>query len=244
MRALVVFFFFLLPLPALAAANTFSADQKTEIQGIVKEYLVSNPEVTQMALDSLKEKLIAEDANKEAQLVLANKAQLEQSPSSPTGGNPNGDVTVVEFFDYNCGYCRLTKPIINSLISSDAGVRVVYKEFPILSDTSTAAAKAALSAHRQGKYEAYHNALFGFETRLGQSEMDEAATKAGLDLDKWRTDQAAPEIDSEIGDNHRLARTLGIGGTPAFVIGGKVYRGAMDLEGMKSAISAVRESKK
>ena len=158
---------------------------------------------------------------------------------SPVGGNPHGDITVVEFFDYNCGYCKKVSGGLKELAARDPNVRIVYKEFPILSQESTAAAKAALAARRHGKYEEFHYGLMAAE-KTDDAAIQTLATKLGLDYSSLNKDMADQKWDAQLARNHQLANALGINGTPAFIIGDSLIPGAVDAEKLISLVNAER----
>jgi len=172
------------------------------------------------------------------QAVLKARAdEVLRDPDSPVGGNPNGDVTLVEFFDYNCPYCRQMAPLMNEEAEADPQLRVVFKEFPILGPNSTFAAKAALAAHRQGKYLAFHDMLMKARGITDDKKVLEIAATAGIDLDRLKADMQAPPIQAMLDRNLELARALRINGTPGFVVGEKVFAGATDLRVLQTLVS-------
>jgi protein-disulfide isomerase len=162
-------------------------------------------------------------------------------PDSPVGGNPDGDVTLVEFADYNCAYCRRIAPTLVEAEAADPQLRIVYKEIPILGSDSVFAAKAALAARQQGKYVDFHRALMNVRGVAAEGLVFAMATKVGLDVEKLKTDMEAPQIEAAIDRNIALARALGINGTPSFVIGDQIVSGAIDLEAMQRLIARARE---
>jgi len=155
------------------------------------------------------------------------------------GGNPKGDITVVEFFDYNCGYCKRVAPTVSAVLNNDPNVRIVYKEFAILGPQSLVAARAALAAKRQGKYHEFHDAMMSAEQADGDS-VTATARALGLDYEKLVKDMEDPKITEQLERNYRLATALGINGTPAFVIGDRLVPGAVDETTMMEIIAAER----
>jgi protein-disulfide isomerase len=179
----------------------------------------------------------------EPQAALASHgADLLQDSDSPTGGNFDGDVTLVEFFDYNCPYCRQTVPLIAQAEAADPLLRIVYKEFPILGPGSMFAAKAALAAHKQGKFVGLHRALYQIRGSVDESKTLSAAAAAGLDLAHLKSDMQDPAIEAMLGKNLALARLLGINDTPGFVVGRQILVGFTRLDGLQTAIRAARGS--
>ncbi|MEX0696252.1 MAG: DsbA family protein [Dongiaceae bacterium] len=174
--------------------------------------------------------------------VAAHRDELLHDPGSPVGGNRGGDVTVVEFFDYRCGYCIAMAPRLETLLEADHGLRFVYKEWPILGPMSEFAARAALAARRQGRYEDFHSALMRLRGRLTEATVFNAARRLGLDPERLRADMKSPEIDRVLRDNRALAAELGITGTPAFVIGDRLVPGAVPLGELKAVIAAARSA--
>lgn len=212
-------------------------------EGVVREYLLKNPAIIREAMQALRVQEEAEEQAATTQALEQYRAQLLLGEHSPIAGNPNGDITVVQFFDYNCGYCKRVVPAVAAVIKNDPNVRVVYKEFAILGPQSIVAARAALAARRQGKYHEFHVALMSAKQADAGSV---AAICQHLDLDyaKLVKDMADPEITEELERNYRLATALGIRGTPAFVIGDRLVPGAVDERAITEIIVAERAKMK
>lgn len=227
-------------MPALSVSAADKPLDKPAVEKIVRDYLLANPEILLEAMEALEKKQQADGDKAVAEALKSNRAALEQSPMSPVGGNPKGDVTLVEFFDYNCGYCKRTHPERSAAVKGDGKVRIVYKEFPILAPSSKEAAKAALAANRQGKYEAFHTALMTHEGRLDSDAIRATAKDVGLDLKKLEQDMGDPAIEAEIKANMELARKLNIRGTPGFVIGDTVVPGAIETDQFIALFNATR----
>jgi protein-disulfide isomerase len=176
--------------------------------------------------------------------VSKNADAIFRSPATPVAGNPNGDVSVVEFFDYNCSYCRRSLPAVLKLINEDGKVRVVLKELPILSDDSLAAAKLALAANKQGKYFEMHQKLFSEPGRADKDKALRIAKELGLDIDQLQKDAENPDIKKALDESELLARKLDLEGTPMFLIGDKVIDGAPDdlIEQLKADVAEVRQN--
>lgn len=226
--------------------QAIAADEMSQSQfdQRVHDYILAHPEVVMQALQSLDARQHEADA-KEAKAVLAAKAdEVFRDPESPVGGNAQGNVTMVEFFDYNCPYCRQVAPVMGQAVADDPQLRIVYKEFPILGPDSVFAAKAALAAERQGKYAAFHKALFATRTRVSEAVVLKVAAEAGLDVARLKTDMQQPEIQASIDRNMKLAQALKINGTPGFVVGDRIFPGATDLATMKSLIEQARALEK
>jgi protein-disulfide isomerase len=229
----------LLPVRAAPAAE-FTPEQKKAIEAIIRDYLSNNPEVLLDALQAGEDKLKSESKDKAAQALSARRRELLDDPETPVGGNPKGDVSVVEFFDYRCPYCKQVEPALEALLGQDKQLRFVYKEFPVLGADSITASRAALAARKQGKYDALHRALMSTKGQLDEATVLKVAQSAGLDGERLKRDMAAPEIDHALKANLQLAEALDIRGTPGFVIGDEIVPGAIDLETLKGLIAAAR----
>jgi protein-disulfide isomerase len=240
--ALVALSLSLLAPLAFAQEKSITPEQKTEIEKIVRDYLVEHPEVIREAIQALQAKEEQSKADAQTQAVLQNKDALFNDPDSPVAGNPMGDVTVVEFFDYHCPYCKVVAGPLQQLIQEDKGVRLVLKEFPILGEDSGLASQAALAAVAQGKYWAFHQALMEFRGKFTMDVIKALATKVGLDPAKLEADMALPQIEPQISATHKLAQTLNISATPTFIIGDQVVEGAVPLEQLKELIKKARGS--
>lgn len=224
-------------------ANAQSKMPQDEFERRIRAYLLDHPEVVAEALQRLEERERAAQASAAKSVLKARADEVLRDPDSPVGGNPEGDVTLVEFFDYNCPYCRQVAPYMAKAEASDPKLRIVYKEFPILGASSTFAAKAALAAHRQGKYVAFHRALMEAKGTLTESGVLDVAGRVGLDVVKLKTDIADRKIQAAIDRNLALARALNINGTPGFVIGEQIVGGAIDLATMERLIGETRGKK-
>ncbi len=201
------------------------------------------PAITEDALDALRaleRRPRRLDPAQFRRQVAAHRDELLHDPESPVGGDRDGDVTVVEFFDYRCGYCIAMAPRLETLLEADRGLRFVYKEWPILGPMSEFAARAALAARRQGRYEDFHSALMRLRGRLTEATVLDAARRLGLDPERLRADMKSPKIDRALRDNRALAAELGITGTPSFVVGDRLIPGAVPLGELKAVIAAAR----
>jgi protein-disulfide isomerase len=175
-----------------------------------------------------------------ATLIASRRAEIFADPDSPVGGNPTGDVTIVEFFDYNCPYCRQVAPTLEEIERTDPNVRLIYKEFPILGPGSEFAARAALASRKQGKYIAFHGALMAHKGRIAEGATMEIAQAVGLDTERLKRDMEEPSIAAAIERNLSLAHALRVGATPTFVINDAILRGAADLEAFQVMIAEAR----
>lgn len=212
-----------------------------EFERRVHAYLLENPDVIIESLQGWEVRLAAAEQTEALAAVAKWADALFRDATSPVGGNPEGDVTLVEFFDYNCPYCRQVAPTMIEAEAADAQLRIVYKEFPILGPNSVLAAAAALAAHRQDRYVAFHQALMQVSGTVDEEAVMAVATKLGLDLDRLEADMESPEIQAAIDRNLALAQVLRISGTPGFVIGEEVLRGATDLETLQALVARARE---
>lgn len=216
---------------------------EADVERIVRQYLLKNPEVIAEAIASLEQKREAAQTAAAHQALGQNQGPLYNDAEAPVGGNPQGDVTIVEFFDYRCGYCRKVHPAVENVLKKDAKVRIIYKEFPILGPPSVLAARAALASRAQGKYVAFHNALMSGGGSFSEAEILETAASVGLDSERLKKDMAAPEIEAILQKNFALAQALAIRGTPAFVVGKKLIPGAMEEADLAGLIQEARAGK-
>jgi protein-disulfide isomerase len=203
---------------------------------------MQNPDVLIEALRGAEDKL-NHDADAKATKVLSDRrSEIFDDPATPVGGNPQGDVTIVEFFDYRCPYCKQVLPSLQTLLKEDRNLRFIYKEMPVLGPASVVAAHAALAAQRQGKYEAFHAAMMGVKGQITEDTVYKVAGSVGLDVDRLKQDMAAPEIEQALKANLALADALNIRGTPGFIIGNHITPGAIDLDALKDLIAEARKS--
>ncbi len=230
----------LLLLPAGAVAAEFNDQQRKEIGEIVREYLLQHPEVMLEVSQELEKRQQADEEKKRNDAVMSNAEEIFRHKGDLVAGNPAGDITMVEFFDYNCSWCKKGLPEVLSLIEEDKKLRLVMKEFPIFGEDSEYAARAALASAAQGKYWQFHVALLGHEGKLGKADVDAVAAAQGLDMAKLKADMDKPEIVDRIARNQKLAKELAINGTPAFIIDRKVIPGYLPKRGLASAIAEIR----
>src|SRR5947208_10069954 len=222
-------------------ATEISPDHRKAIEAIVHDYLMQNPDVLIDALHEAEAKATSDADIKAAQVLRDRRHEVFDDPATPVGGNPQGDVTVVEFFDYRCPYCKQVHPAIQKLLDQDQKLRFVYKEFPVLGEQSDIAAHAALAARLQGKYEAFHNAMMAYKGQISEEVMYRIAGSIGLDVDRLKRDMKDPEIDRALSANRSLAKALDLRGTPGFVIGDHVIPGAIDLDALKTMVADARK---
>lgn len=210
------------------------------LKELILETIRTNPEIVMEAIETLQAREAEAQAAAATEALSAQKGALQSDPNAPVLGNPDGDITIVEFFDYNCGYCRRVFPSVKELVEGDGNIRVVMREWPILGEESVFAARAALASRKQGKYEEFHNALMGHEGRASQAMVLSLADDLGLDIDQLRADMNGAEVDAHIATSRQLTQSLGLNGTPAFVFGDQLIPGAIELEQMKELVSGLR----
>lgn len=226
---------------AQGKSAAFSAQQEEAIRKIVRDYIIKNPEIIAEAIAILRKRQEDAKAKEQQASVSAHRKEIYSSPLTPVGGNPKGTITVVEFFDYNCGWCKRAKPILDSLIKEDGNIRVIYKEFPILGPGSVYAAQAALAAHKQGKYVAFHKKMMAHKGRISPPVVLRLAGEVGLDVDKLQKDMKDPAITKSLRATYQLARKIGVEGTPAFVIGNRVAH-FMQPDQFRSVLQEARQT--
>ena len=216
--------------------------EQADIEGAIHQYLLEHPEVIIEAVEILREREQAGKVAGAREQIELQRETLINDPTSPIGGNPDGDVTLVEFFDYHCGYCKRVLGDMLVLLDDDPNVRVVFKEFPILGPQSVTAARIALAANRQdpAKYMDFHVALMASRARLNEDRAFQMAREMGFDVDGLKADMNSDEISRIIQDNIELARALGINGTPSFIIGDQLVPGAVSLDTLKELIARAR----
>ena len=244
MRLMKIWRAWLLVAIAATAVSTEAEAQREldrkAIQEIVREYLISNPEVLEEAMRALHAKREAARRKVVRTVIDRNRAAIFSHPMSPVSGNPKGDVTLVEFFDYQCGFCKRSLKPMKDLLASDRKLRVVWKEFPILGPVSRFAARAAMAADKQGRYLDFHVAVMGAPAKLTEAWVIATAGRLGLDVERLRRDMRDPAIENYLDETIGLARKLGITGTPAFVIGDTVVPGAVGAARLRKLIAEVR----
>ncbi|MBS97724.1 MAG: hypothetical protein CMI01_03485 [Oceanospirillaceae bacterium] len=225
-----------------SSAPAASAPLEAEFEQRVRDYILSHPEVVVEAFTLWQAQQQAQQQGQIKATIAEHQAAIFEDPDSPVGGNPEGDVTIVEFFDYNCPYCKKVVPVMAALAEADSQLRFVYKEFPILGPASDFAARAALAAREQGKYLELHQALMTSDTRLTEDRVLELARETGLDIDVLKTDMQHEAIEAQFARNRQLARALNITGTPGFVIGSEVLGGAADRRTFEALIERARQA--
>lgn len=230
------------PDTAANPGGAFTPDQRKAIEAIIKDYLIANPEVFLEVQSALEAKMEEIQAKRLQAAIVEQSQEIYRSPGAPTIGNPSGDITVVEFFDYNCGYCKRAFSDVTKLIEKDAKVKFVMKELPILSKGSEEASRVALAAKAQGKYWEVHRALLTLRGQANEQTALAVAEKAGLDMTKLKADMKSDAVTGEIARVRELAQSMGIQGTPHFLVADRAIAGAPQnlLEVMSKHISDVR----
>ncbi|WP_445488288.1 DsbA family protein [Rhodopseudomonas sp. RCAM05734] len=231
-------------LPAVASAQSFNDAQRGEIQKIIKDYLISHPEVLEEVSAELTKRQATAEAEKHQAAIASNANIIFNSPRGVTVGNKDGDVTFVEFFDYNCGYCKRAMTDMIDLMKADPKLKVVLKEFPVLGPGSVEAAQVAVAVRMQDptgkKYLDFHQKLLGGRGQADKARAMAAAKEAGLDMTKLEKDLTSPEVRATIEENFKLAEAMGMNGTPSYVIGKQVVIGAVGAEALKEKIGIAR----
>jgi protein-disulfide isomerase len=235
----------LLALPAAAPAQTFSDDQRHQIEDIVKDYLIKHPELIQDVMAALDRKQQEADAAKAATTIKENNATLFNSPHQVVLGNPQGDITMVEFFDYNCAFCKRALPDMMTLLKDDPNIKFVLKEFPVLGEGSVEAAHVAVAARMQDptgkKYIEFHQKLLGGRGPADKARALAVAKEVGFDMARLEKDMTSDEVKTTIDEDMKLADALGVNGTPSYVVGSEVVVGAVGLDELKKKIAAVQK---
>lgn len=228
-----------------AGINSASADSaknwsKEDLEKVIGEYIMSNPEVLLQSVQQMQVRQEQERLQKAQENIKLRKSDLENDPLSPYVGNPNAEVTLVEFFDYNCGYCKMVLPTVNKIIDNNPNVKVVFKEFPILSESSELAARYALAVNKlnKDKYLEFHSQLMKKGSQKDEASIHRILSNIGIDVEDAKKLINSAGVDNALSKNKELARAIGIGGTPAFVVNNKLIPGAANYEALMSEINA------
>lgn len=233
-----------LPLSGVGRAQSFSPDQRGEIERIIREYLLSRPEVLQEAMAELEKRQQQAEAVKHRAAVKQHAAAIFNSPRQVTLGNPQGDVTMVEFFDYRCGYCKRAMTDMMELMAADPKLKIVLKEFPVLGEPSTQAAQVAVAVRMQDKtgkkYLDFHQKLLGGRADVDRARAIAVAREIGLDMARLEKDIASDEVRATLEESFKLAEALGLNGTPSYVVGNDVVVGAVGVPALREKINQAR----
>lgn len=230
------------PSRLVTSSNAALTPEQAALGKTIREYLLANPEVLVEAMQELERK---QDSQRDATAqkgVRENQAELYRDPDSPVGGNPDGDVVIVEFNDYQCPYCKRAYQAVKSVVGSDGKVKIVYKDIPILGEASKIAALAALASVKQGKHGVLHNAMMEYTGKLDRDKILEIAVGVGVDRAQLEKDMDDPKLKQIIDRNMTLASALGVRGTPAFVIGKQFVPGAIDAATLRQLITDARKT--
>jgi protein-disulfide isomerase len=229
--------------PLSAHAQAFSPDQRQQIEQIVKDYLMTHPELLQDVMGELEKRQSLAEAEKHRATIKEQSATLFNSPRQVTLGNPQGDVTVVEFFDYNCGYCKRAMADMLELLK-DPKLKFVLKEFPVLGEGSTQAAQVAAAVRMQDKsgkkYLEFHQKLLGGRGHVDKARALAVAKDVGLDVARLERDMASDEVKAQIEESMKLAELLSLNGTPSYVVGPDVLVGALGYNALKEKVNTAR----
>lgn len=225
-----------------ALAQGFTPEQRAEIIDILRRALREDPSILREAFEAVQEAEERERTSTQRDAIIANRAAIFEDSNDPVKGNPNGDVTLVEFFDLRCPYCRRLHGDMDALLRRDRGVRVVLKDIPILGPASITASRALFASQRQGKYVEYYNALMRVRGELNEQALRTEAERVGLDWARIRRDMEDPAIQARIDANLRLARTLRIDGTPAIIVGDTLVPGAVDQATLTRMVADQRQA--
>lgn len=242
--ALLLAVFLTLPAADVSRAQSFSSDQRGEIERIVRDYLLSHPELLQDVMAELEKRQTQAEVEKHRAAVKEHSATIFGSQRQVTLGNPQGDVTMVEFFDYNCGYCKRAMADMLDLMKTDAKLKVVLKEFPVLGEGSVQAAQVAVAVRMQDKtgkkYLEFHQKLLGGRGAADRTRALAVAKEVGLDMAKLEKDMASDEVRATLEESFKLAEALGMNGTPSYVVGTDVVVGAVGLPALREKINTAR----
>ena len=228
--------------PQAVRAQNFSPAQRSDIERVVHDYLLAHPEVLQEAMSELEKRQTAAQAEKYKVAVKEHAQTLFSSPNQVTLGNPKGNVTFVEFFDYNCGYCKRAMDDMLTLLKDDPKLKVVLKEFPVLGPGSLEAARVAVAVRMQDpkKYLEFHTKLLGGRGAADEAHALAVAKDIGMNMAQIQKDAKSPEVKATLDEDFKLAEALGLNGTPSYVIGSEVVIGAVGLPALQEKINTAR----
>jgi len=235
--------FFALGLTIAGPSEVVAEGDDADMQALIRKTLLENPEIIQEALQILQERQVLEQQRQQAAALETAREALMSGDLTPVGGNPNGDVVLIEFFDYQCGFCKRAFPSVKDALAQDGQVKMIYKEFAILGPQSVKAARAALAAHKQGQYHAFHDQLMQMRGRLSERKIMDLAQSLNLDLERLRQDMDSQEITDELQRTRDLAQQLNITGTPGFIIGDIIVPGVLPTKDLLAAIQQARRDK-
>jgi len=228
--------------PVAALAQTFSPDQRQQVENIVKDYLMAHPEVVQEVLAAVEKHQKDAEAQQQRATIRANNATLFNSPHQVVLGNPHGKIEMVEFFDYNCGFCKHALPDMVKLLDTNHDIKFVLKEFPVLGEGSVEAARVAVAARMQDpkKYMQFHQKLLGGRGAADKARALAVAKEVGFDMARIERDMTSEEVNTTIAEDMKLADALGVNGTPSYVVGDELVVGAVGFDELKKKIDAMK----
>ena len=224
-----------------AEAAGLTPAQVEAVRSIVKDYLINNPEIMIEVSRELEMRQNVKQVDEQKRLIVQHKAQIFSAPTDFVLGNPKGDITVVEFFDYNCGWCKRAVDDVLKLAEADPRVRIVMKEFPIFGEHSTFASRAAMASIKQGKYWDFHLAMMR-EKQVTKDNVMTIAARVGLDVAKLQADMADPSFEAALKETHDIAQALAIEGTPGFIVDAKVNVGYVPVDGLQRLVGEARKT--
>jgi len=229
------------PAFAAEAKKPLTAEQEEAIKALVKKYLIEHPEIIVESMERLRAEREKKQKEEVKAALVAKRKEIYEDAASPVAGNTGGDVTIVEFFDYQCGYCKSVMDRLMKTVKDDGKIKLVFKEFPILGPQSVFAARAALAAKKQGKYFEFHTAMMALKGAVTQVSVFAVAKSVGIDTKQLAKDMTDPAIEKALRANFALARTLRINGTPAFIIGEELVPGAVPQQMLENYIEQARK---
>ncbi len=232
------------PVASAQEDQALTPKQAEAVRRVIRDYLMEHPEVLQEALEALHEKVRQAQEADSRKNIETYRAELFDNKDDPSTGNAKGDVTIVEFFDYNCAYCKASYDGLMDTIRADGKTRLVFKEFPILTDESIVASRIALAAKKQGKYDDVHRAFMKYRGKLDEKTAYKLAADAGVNVDQAKKDMASPDLDKLLRRNKEIAHSLGVEGTPTFVIGDRIIPQAVEASTLKQLIELTRKNPK
>jgi protein-disulfide isomerase len=216
---------------------------KEDMTAMVEKAIKEKPQMIEEAIAALYKQNMDKEKKAQGSALSQNKETLFHNAADPIGGNPKGDLVMVEFFDYRCGYCRRVYGMMAEALAKDGNVKLIYKELPIFGE-DTLMARSALAAHAQGKYEDFHKALINSTGDLNAADLKMIAEKIGLDIAKWEKDRESDAVKRAVEQNIELGKSLGITGTPTFIIEDEIFPGALGVDQFKKAFELIRKKKK
>jgi protein-disulfide isomerase len=226
--------------PAQESTPSLSPDQAAAVNKLIHDYLMNNPKVVIEAIEHADAASKADEIEAQKQQIRDHREELDHDPTSPVLGNPQGDVTVVEFFDFRCPYCKVTAPAVEQLIEHDSNVRLVMKDFPILGDESTFASRVALVAQAHGKYGEFFKAMFDQKGEINDVVTLDVAKSIGLDTELVKKEMESEQLDTILKNNLDLAKAVGAEGTPAFIIADNLQAGTITTDQLEAQVKEIR----